>query len=197
MIYTESTGTEEGQRLRRVRNLLKFPAGAEVELVYRLPNATETSTATLTAGAYQLEDPFLYEGRGIEAVNYKVFDKTFGYVTWPNFEDPIPAVDGYADFLKRLNAGEFTARSQAPGIIIDMRSNGGGWDVQYRTMGSYLFTPEKPLAYRWAEDASFDAATKKWTPDFLYDWKLECAGPGGLLPRRCGRSDRSVVRQFL
>ena len=182
VIYTDSTGTEEGQRLRRVRNLLKFPAGAEVELVYRLPDATETTTATLTAGAYPLEDPFLWDGRGIEAVNYKVFDKTFGYVTWPNFEDPIPAVEGYADFLKRLNAGEFTAGSQAPGIIIDMRSNGGGWDVQYRTMGSYLFTPEQPLAYRWAVDAEFDAATQKWTPDFLYDWLLSAPDPAAYFP---------------
>ncbi len=196
VIYTDSTGTAEGQRLRRVRNLLKFPAGAEVELVYRLPDATETMTATLTAGAYPLEDPFFYDGRGIEAVNYKVFDKTFGYVTWPNFEDPIPAVEGYADFLKRLNEGEFTARTQAPGIIIDMRSNGGGWDVQYRTMGSYLFTPEQPLAYRWAVDADFDAATQTWTPEFTYDWPLSAPNPAAyfsgdvviLIDPSCGSS---------
>ena len=182
VIYTDSTGTAEGQRLRRVRNLLKFPAGAEVELAYRLPDATETTTATLTAGAYPLEDPFLYEGRGIEAVSYKVFDKTFGYVTWPDFTDPIPAVEGYADFLKRLNAGGFTAGSQAPGIIIDMRSNGGGWDVQYRTMGSYLFTPEQPLAYRWAVDADFDAATQTWKPEFQYDWPLSAPDPAAYFP---------------
>ncbi|HAJ34864.1 MAG TPA: hypothetical protein DCL15_04110 [Chloroflexi bacterium] len=196
VIYTDPTGTAEGQRLRRVRNLLKFPAGAEVELVYRLPDATDTMTATMKAGAYPLENPFLWEGRGIEAVNYQVFDKTFGYVTWPNFEDPIPAVEGYADFLKRLNAGEFTAGSQAPGIIIDMRSNGGGWDVQYRTMGSYFFTPEQPLAYRWAADATFDAATQTWTPEFTYDWSLSAPDPAAyfagdvviLIDPSCGSS---------
>ena len=63
-----------------------------------------------------------------------------------------------------------------------MRSNGGGWDVQYRTMGSYLFTLEQPLAYRWAVDAIFDAATQTWTPDFTYDWPLSAPDPAAYFP---------------
>jgi hypothetical protein len=131
VIYSDSTGTAEGKRLRQVRNLLRFPAGAEVELAYRLPESQEILTATLTAGSYTLNNP-LETKHGIEEISYDVLDSVFGYVTWKDFTDPIPTVDTFKDFLRLLNERMLVpALIEAPGLILDMRSNGGGWDAQY------------------------------------------------------------------
>jgi C-terminal processing protease CtpA/Prc len=182
VIYSDATGTEEGKRLRQVRNLLRFPAGAEVELGYRLPDTDEVQTATLTAGAWPLGNP-LATPRGVQEITYDMLDKFFGYVTWKDFQDPIPTVDTYKDFLRLLNARQLTpSLIQSPGIIVDMRSNGGGWKTQYLTMGSYLFSQENPVAYNWSENASFNAETGTWDPIFEPDWMLSAPDLAAYFP---------------
>jgi C-terminal processing protease CtpA/Prc len=178
VIFTDATGTDEGQRLRQVRNLLRFPAGTEVELAYRLPDATETLTATLSAGAYPLSNPLL-ASHGVEEISYDMIDNTFGYVRWNNFEDPIPTVEPYKAFLKKLSSRDpnLTRGAEPGGLIVDMRSNGGGWDVQYLTMASYLFNAEKPAPYNWASDAFFDTETQTWIPVPRYNWSLSAPDP--------------------
>ena len=178
VLYSDSTGTEEGQRLRQVRNLLRFPQDAEVELVYRLPESDEDLSATLTAGAYPLGDP-LRVPIGKEIIRYDVIDFNFGYVTWLNFEDPLPTVVPYADFLKKLKERDpiLTRGLPAQGLILDMRSNGGGWDAQYLTMASYLFSEEEPMTYHWVDEVLYDDETGQWIPEFKNNWSLSAPDP--------------------
>ena len=178
VLYSDSTGTEEGQRLRRVRNLLRFPQDAQVELVYRLPESDEELSATLTAGSYPLGNP-LRVPQGLEIISYDMIDSSFGYVTWLNFEDPLPTVVPYADFLKKLSGGDlfFTRGLPVQGLILDMRSNGGGWDAQYLTMASYLFSEEDPLNYHWMDEVRYDDETGQWIPEFKNDWSLSAPDP--------------------
>jgi hypothetical protein len=62
VVYNQHTGTDEGQRLLRVANLLKFPAAAgdappaEVTIDAILTDETEPQSFTLTPGAYALPD---------------------------------------------------------------------------------------------------------------------------------------------
>ncbi|MGL4649408.1 MAG: S41 family peptidase, partial [Caldilineaceae bacterium] len=182
VLYSDATGTEEGKRLRQVRNLLRFPADAQVELAYRLPDTTDVLTATLTAGAWPLGDP-LATPRGVEEISYDMLDNFFGYVTWKDFQDPIPTVDTYKDFLRLLNERRLTpSLIESPGIIIDMRSNGGGWKTQYLTMGSYLFNQENPVAYNWSENASFNAETGAWERAFEPQWMLSAPDLAAYFP---------------
>jgi hypothetical protein len=158
--------------------LLRFPQDAEVELVYRLPESDEELSATLTAGSYPLGDP-LRVPLGKEIIHYDVIDSSFGYVTWLDFEDPLPTVIPYADFLKRLNERDpvLTRGLPAQGLIIDIRSNGGGWDAQYLTMASYLFSEEEPLSYHWMDEVRYDDETGEWIPEFKNDWSLSAPDP--------------------
>jgi hypothetical protein len=44
------------------------------------------------------------------------------------------------------------------GIILDLRGNGGGWDMLYFSMASYLFSPDDPVSMHWVDQDSYDPA---------------------------------------
>ncbi|MGL4649844.1 MAG: S41 family peptidase, partial [Caldilineaceae bacterium] len=82
------------------------------------------------------------------------------------------------------------------GLILDMRSNGGGWDIQYLTMASYLFNEENPFPFRWVDEALWDAESDSWLRDAKAEWLLSAPRPeayfGGdvvlLVDASCGSS---------
>ena len=161
VIYSHPTGTDEGQRLFQVNNLLKFPApaeddpAAEVTIEAILPGDTEAQSFTMTPGVYPLPDrtalhiPPMF-------ISYRMIpteESTVGYLTWLGFTRPIVTMAVLEDFLGALK----TAPS-VDGIILDLRGNGGGWAAEYFTMASYFFNADNPVSMYWLEQDSYDAA---------------------------------------
>jgi C-terminal processing protease CtpA/Prc len=157
VVYNETLGTDEGQRLARVNNLLKFPGAnstepvAEVTIDAILPGATAAQTYTLTPGQYALPDRLASLVTRDMAIQYKLAPG-YGYLTWGGFENPEADMAGLRQFLKEVK------ESPAPinGIVLDLRGNGGGWDLLYFTMASYFFSAEQPVSMHWIDMDAFD-----------------------------------------
>jgi carboxyl-terminal processing protease len=140
----EFPGMPESRRINRVSYLLKRAAGAEVEVAYQQPDATEVMTTVLTAApdiSKQVEDPLM-------PLEYKMMEGV-GYVSWPAFERTGIATHIFADFVKVMNG------RQIPGIIIDLRGNGGGSTFMQYAIMSYLFGEDKPLTFGVADSYTY------------------------------------------
>lgn len=157
IIYNQHTGTDEGRRLFQVNNLLKFPTGeangpaAPVTIDAILPGAAAAEAFTMTPAAYTLPDR-LASATHPMPIQYQV-NPTWGYLTWNGFEKPEVNMAVLRQFLTDVkeNPG-------VNGVILDLRGNGGGWDLLYLTMASYFFDPENPVSMYWVDQWVYDPA---------------------------------------
>ena len=148
----EFPGTPEAKRINQVGYLLKRAAGTEVEVGYQQPGATEVMTTVLTAVPdipKQAEDSLM-------PLEYKLVDGV-GYVSWPAFERTGIATHIFADFVKVMN------QRQIPGIIIDLRGNGGGSTFMQYAIMSYLFGEDKPLTFGVADSYTYSQLAGEFT----------------------------------
>ena len=132
--YLAFPGTPEAKRIKDVEYLLKQPVGTEFEITYLPAGSDAEVTTTLTSVPelpVQAEQPLM-------PMQYRLEDGV-GYVTWPGFSRTGIATHIFADFIKVMN------QQQIPGIIIDLRSNGGGSALMEYAVMSYLFDEEHPL----------------------------------------------------
>jgi C-terminal processing protease CtpA/Prc len=69
---------------------------------------------------------------------------------------------------------EQTQAGTSNGIILDVRGNGGGWDLLYMTMASYCFTPDSPELHNVFDNYQYDDSSgdlvKKLYPDYQYSY---------------------------
>ena len=148
----EFPGTPEAKRINQVGYLLKRAAGTAVEVGYQQPGATEVMTTVLTAVPdipKQAEDALM-------PLEYKLMDGV-GYVSWPGFERTGIATHIFADFVKVMN------EKQIPGIIIDLRGNGGGSTFMQYAIMSYLFGEDKPLRFDVADNYTYSPLAGEFT----------------------------------
>lgn len=154
--YNETVGTAEAQRLFQIANLLKFPAPeagaapADVTIDAILPGQTDAQSFTMTPGTYKLPTP-LARVTPAMPMQYRM-EPTYGYVTWEDFTHPSFSMATFRQFLSDVKADP-----RAKGIVIDMRGNGGGWDLLYLTLASYFFNADNPVSMHWLDQDSFDA----------------------------------------
>lgn len=152
--YPEFPGTDEARRLSRLRYLLNAPLGTSVEVGYRLPYATKTITDVITAAAAQAAASH----DGIMPMEYRIVDG-FGYVEWPAFERSGIAGHIFADFIKQMN------QQQIPGIILDLRGNGGGTALLQYAIMSYLYSAEHPFTFANLTQYEYDIAKGEFITD--------------------------------
>lgn len=89
-------------------------------------------------------------------LEYKLVDGV-GYVTWPGFERTGIATHIFADFIKVMN------ERQIPGIIIDLRGNGGGSNFMQFAVMSYLFGADNPLTFDAADNYTYNELAGEFT----------------------------------
>jgi C-terminal processing protease CtpA/Prc len=156
--YNETVGTDESQRLFQVNNLLKFPAAeaggtpTSVTIEAILPGETEAQSFAMTPGNYALPTPLARVTPSMP-IRYQ-FGPSFGYITWADFTHPDVEVGVFRQFLK-----DAEENPGVKGLVLDMRGNGGGWDLLYLTLASYFFSAENPVSMHWIDQDSYDADT--------------------------------------
>jgi len=154
VIYNQHTGTEAGQRLYQVANLLKFPAPdengavADVTIDVKLPGNNAVQSLTMTPAAYPLPDPLARKTPAMP-ISFRI-DPAYGYLTWESFETPTVTMAVLEKFLSDVS--QWGLR----GVILDLRGNGGGWDNLYFTMASYFFNEENPVSMHWIDEDVYD-----------------------------------------
>lgn len=134
--------TEHFERLQKLRYAVRFPFGESVEVTYRNPGDSEDQTVTLQTsdeGQSFSVTSFNVGLTGFELpVEYRLLDSGLGYVKIYSFSDnDLLSIQLWERMIQTLNA------AGVPGLIIDMRQNGGGSGFLADQMAAYFF--DEPL----------------------------------------------------
>lgn len=166
--YPFFPGSDASVRYRQVQWLLNAVPGTEMEVGYILPDETDVTTTTFTTAP---SPPGSFHP-GIMPMEYKIVDN-FGYVTWSNFHRTGIATHIYADFIKQMH------ENHIPGIIIDLRGNGGGSTLMENAVLSYLYTADDPYTLAGTTKFRYNTATGEWISEFE---DLSLSAPAGATP---------------
>jgi C-terminal processing protease CtpA/Prc len=139
--WSSPFSTEDRRRLQQMRYAMRFPVGDQVELTYQNPDADEIETVTLEVVAER--DSWNYSSFNRDAapswsqpVEFEVLDNGYGYARINTFsEDPQVMLRLWEWVIDTMN------EEQVPGLVIDMRNNGGGYNVDNQ-MAAYFFDEE-------------------------------------------------------
>ncbi len=153
----KSVGTKEGVRAQLAPMVLQFPVSQTVTIGYRLPDSAQVMTATMTAGDYTWDTPAPPAAEPATPISYRQLGDT-AVLKWNNFMDNMPVKIAVLE-----EALGWVKGASKPGVILDLRGNGGGAAALYMTMASYFFKPDKPM------------------PSALFDWYKYDAKAGGLI----------------
>jgi len=155
--------TEHSRRLAQLVFATRFPPGETVELTYQNPGESE-ETVELRA-VPELESLFFAlfpeEQMGFDLpVEARMLPNGYAYVQINSFFDnKLLTVELWNRLMQTLNA------NGVPGLIIDLRQNGGGWGYIADQMAAYFFE-ERLITGR---SARYDEALG----DFFFDPETE------------------------
>ncbi|NJL94209.1 MAG: PDZ domain-containing protein [Anaerolineae bacterium] len=151
------------ERLDQLRFLFRMPVETEIEVTYRNLGAEEDATASLVAvperESLVFSRQFVYGSATaplVAPVDFEFLESGYGLVTvntFGGFEQLIVSTWEY--FLDLAN------QSDAPGIIIDLRVNGGGFVFIAARLASYLYS--EPI------EVYFDESYTDEVGDFYFD----------------------------
>jgi C-terminal processing protease CtpA/Prc len=125
------------RRLQQLRYAIRFPVGTEVEVTFQNPGST-SRTVTLTAvpETESLGVSSFYAGEtGYELpVEYEILPGGYGYVkVYSFFDNELLTVQLWERMIQTMND------YGVPGLIVDMRQNGGGSGFLADQMAAYFF----------------------------------------------------------
>ncbi len=130
--------TEHNLRLEQLRWGVRFPERSSVEVTFRNPDSKQDTTETLRS-TFEWES---YDASmlaplpsGFEPpVEYELLDDGYAYVKIYSFNDnSMLTIQLWERLIQTLNA------AGVPGLIIDMRQNGGGSGFLADQMAAYFF----------------------------------------------------------
>lgn len=132
---------EQALRYDQERYLLRAPVGTRARITFRNPGG-KAATATLIAvdERESLHASSIYRGADAYAlpVEYWVLDSGLGYVRINSNDDDLDLIDEL--FARALNSFE---NHDVPGVIVDLRQNDGGANLD---LAGYLIDKPIPLA---------------------------------------------------
>lgn len=149
----QALSTEHTLRLQQLRYITRFPLGTEVEIAFRNPESEEEQSATLTTIAERASFTNSSFFSGVEdtalPVEYEILPSGYGYVSINSFsDDERLTVQLWERMLEQF------IDEDVPGIIIDMRHNGGGSGYLADQLGAYFYQEEHVLGYTSSYNAS-------------------------------------------
>ncbi len=176
----QALATAHTKRLQQLRYITRFPLGSEVEFSYRNPEAEEEQSAMLgviSERASFNHSSFFSGVDGLELpLEFEILPSGYGYVAIYSFSDNERlSIELWERMIDSFNAED------VPGIIIDMRFNGGGSGYLADQLGAYFFQEEHILGY--------SSAYNETTGDFYLDPASEdrfCQPEGLSEPRYVG-----------
>lgn len=136
--YSLPFSTAHNLRLQQLRYITRYPRGIEVELTYRNPG--DSGPSTITVETIEERETWLLSsitygaaGPNAQPVEFEFLDNGFGYVRINSFaRDPLLTLRLWEWVIQSI------LNADAPGLIIDMRHNGGGFNI-YNQMAAYFF----------------------------------------------------------
>jgi len=153
--WSSPFSAEHVRRLQQLRYVVRFPVGTQVEVTYQNPGGASPTTATLTAVPEQ--DSFRFSsfnvGRsGTEApVEFRMLDNGYGYVKlYSFFDNAVLTIQAWEHMIRGMN------QVGAPGLLIDMRQNGGGSGFLADQMAAYFFKMPEVLGNTETYDEKLD-----------------------------------------
>lgn len=134
--------TAHNKRLQQLRYVTRFPLGTKVEITFKNPGERAEQTVELEAVAELASFNASSFSAGLtgfeQPLEYQLLDAGYGYVKIYSFADnDLLTIQLWERMIHTLNA------AQAPGLIIDMRQNGGGSGFLADQMAAYFF--DEPL----------------------------------------------------
>ncbi|MCS6826415.1 MAG: S41 family peptidase [Caldilinea sp.] len=140
--FSSPFSTDHVRRLQQLRYATRVRIGEEVEITFKNPGDEEVQTAVLVGEAESESfriSSFNVGRTGAELpVEFRLLDNGLGYVKIYSFSDnELLTVQLWERMMQTFN------RFQAPGLIIDMRQNGGGSGFLADQMAAYFF--DEPL----------------------------------------------------
>lgn len=149
----QSLSTDHSLRLQQLRYITRFPLGSEVEVSFRNPDSEDEQTATMAVISERASFSHSSFFSGIEGwelpVEFEILPSGYGYVAIYSFSDKERLT---VQLWERMI--ETFVEEDVPGIIIDMRRNGGGSGYLADQLGAYFFQEERILGYSSAYNAS-------------------------------------------
>ncbi len=139
--WSSPFSNEQDRRLQQLRYAIRFPVDTAVEVTYKNPGDSEPTTATLTTIEERVSLSFAsssYGLTGIELpVEFEILDSGYGYVKiYSFFDNERLTAELWERMIQTMNDYEI------PGLIVDMRQNGGGSGFLADQMAGYFFDEE-------------------------------------------------------
>ena len=151
-------------RLQQLRYVIRFPVDTQVEVTYKNPGDKESTTTTLTTVAERASFSFSSFNSGLTGaelpLDFHLLDNGYGYVKiYSFFDNSVLTIQLWEHMIQSLND------LNVPGLIIDMRQNGGGSGFLADQMAAYFFNESLVLGNTAFYDESLN--------DFYADPELE------------------------
>lgn len=149
----QALSTAHTLRLQQLRYITRFPLGSDVEVTFRNPESEEEQTITMDVISERASFSHSSFFSGIEGwelpVEFEILPSGYGYVAIYSFSDNERLTGALWERML-----ETFIEAEAPGIIIDMRQNGGGSGCLADRLGDYFFQEEHILGYSSSYNAS-------------------------------------------
>lgn len=142
--YSGPFGTQHFQRLQQLRYATRTQLDAEVPVTFQNPDRDEPEMTTLVAEDENASFRFSSFSSGLTGaelpVEFSILDNGLGYVkVYSFFDNELLTVQLWEQMMKSLNG------LGVPGLIIDLRQNGGGSGFLADQMAAYFFSDELVL----------------------------------------------------
>ncbi len=142
----QAFGSPHARRLQQLRYMSRAPLGSIISVTYINPDSSEPVTAEMEVIAERQSwsfSSFFPPSDGTELpLEYDVLPSGYGYVKIYSFSDnEYLTVQLWERMIEFMNANE------VPGLIIDMRSNGGGSGFLADQMAAYFFQEPHTLGF--------------------------------------------------